>query len=80
MAPDVEFHLALLEAANNDLLIPFGINIETGRCDRCSTTRPGIIRAVGVIPLHAAVFEAVRNSARMQPGRPSSPSCAITTA
>ena len=28
VAPDVEFHLALIDAANNELLVPFGIIIE----------------------------------------------------
>jgi DNA-binding FadR family transcriptional regulator len=60
VAPDVEFHLALLEAANNELLIPFGIIIEQALRQMFDYTSRHNPRPLGVIPLHAAVFEAVR--------------------
>ncbi|MCB1377109.1 MAG: FadR family transcriptional regulator [Alphaproteobacteria bacterium] len=62
VAPDVDFHVALLEAANNELLIPFGIIIEQALRQMFEFTSRHNPRPMGVIPLHEAVFVAVREA------------------
>lgn len=59
VAPDVEFHLALLHAANNDLLMPFGIIIEQALNQMFAYTSRHHPRPRVVIPLHEAVYDAV---------------------
>lgn len=59
VAPDVEFHLALLEAANNELLIPFGIIIEQALRQMFDYTSRHNPKPLAVIPLHEAVLNAV---------------------
>ncbi len=62
VAPDVEFHLALLAAANNELLIPFGIIIEQALQQMFDYTSRYNPKPLDVIPLHLAVVEAVERS------------------
>jgi DNA-binding FadR family transcriptional regulator len=57
--PDVEFHLALLEAASNELLIPFGIIVEQALKQMFEYTSRHNPKPLDVIPLHAAVYDAV---------------------
>lgn len=59
VAPDVDFHLALLSAANNELLNPFGTIIEHSLRRMFDYTSRHNPKPVVVIPLHEAVFEAV---------------------
>ena len=61
--PDVEFHLALLGAANNELLIPFGIIIEQALQQMFAYTSRHNPRPLNVVPLHMAVLEAVARGA-----------------
>ena len=63
VAPDVEFHLALLGAANNELLIPFGIIIEQALQQMFAYTSRHNPRPLNVVPLHMAVLEAVARGA-----------------
>ena len=62
VAPDVEFHLALLAAANNELLIPFGIIIEQALHQMFLYTSRQHPRPQSVVPLHRAVVDAVQNA------------------
>ena len=62
VAPDVEFHLAVLAAANNELLIPFGIIIEQALRQMFAYTSRNNPKPLDVIPLHLAVVEAVERS------------------
>jgi DNA-binding FadR family transcriptional regulator len=57
--PDVRFHLALLEATNNDLLIPLGLVIEHALTNLFRYTSRNNPRPDIVIPLHEAVAVAV---------------------
>jgi DNA-binding FadR family transcriptional regulator len=57
--PDVRFHLALLAAANNDLLAPFGIVIEQALGNLFDYTTRHNPKPDFVIPLHEEVVSAV---------------------
>jgi DNA-binding FadR family transcriptional regulator len=57
--PDVRFHLALLAAANNDLLAPFGIVIEQALGNLFDYTTRHNPKPEYVIPLHEDVVNAV---------------------
>ena len=59
VAPDVEFHLALIDAANNELLVPFGIIIEQALQRMFEYTSRYNPDPRLVIPLHRAVVDAV---------------------
>jgi DNA-binding FadR family transcriptional regulator len=59
VAPDVKFHLALLAAANNALLMPFGILIEsalTNMFEFTSTRKDGLD---SFVPKHEIILKAV---------------------
>ena len=58
--PDVRFHLALLSAANNDLLAPFGMVIEQALGTLFDYTTRHNPKPDFVVPLHEAVYEAIR--------------------
>ena len=62
VAPDVEFHLALLAAANNELLIPFGIIIEQALEQMFHFTSRQHPRPLSVVPLHQSVVDAVKRA------------------
>lgn len=59
VAPDVEFHLALIDAANNELLIPFGIIIEQALQQMFDYTSRHNPKPLDVVPLHRAVTQAI---------------------
>lgn len=59
VAPDVDFHLALIASANNELLVPFGILIEQALRQMFDYTSRHNPKPLDVIPLHRAVAEAV---------------------
>lgn len=59
VAPDVDFHLALIAAANNDLLVPFGIIIEQALARLFEFTSRHNRRPEHVLLLHAEVLHAV---------------------
>lgn len=59
VAPDVQFHLALILAANNELLVPFGIIIEQALGLLFAYTSRHNPKPHRVIPLHAAIVDAV---------------------
>ncbi|WP_421694858.1 FadR/GntR family transcriptional regulator [Aestuariivirga sp.] len=56
---DVRFHLALLAAANNELLAPFGIIIEQALASMFDYTTRHSPHPEQVLPLHAAVVKAI---------------------
>ncbi len=56
---DVRFHLALLAAANNELLVPFGIVIEQALASMFAYTTSHAVHPEQLLPLHAAVLRAV---------------------
>ncbi|MFN4142533.1 FadR/GntR family transcriptional regulator [Aestuariivirga sp.] len=56
---DVRFHLALLAAANNDLLAPFGIIIEQALANMFDYTTRHNHRPERTLPLHAGVVSAI---------------------
>jgi DNA-binding FadR family transcriptional regulator len=59
VAADVNFHLSILRAANNDLLVPLGFLIETALANLFDyTVRPRDWEAAK--PLHKAIVEAIR--------------------
>ena len=60
VAPDVEFHLALLAAANNDLMASFGLVIEWALPNLFEVTSRINPAPDNVVPLHEAVVKAVR--------------------
>lgn len=63
VAPDVEFHLALLAAANNELLASFGLIIEWALpavFDYSTRHNP---KPETVVPLHEAVVRAIQRGA-----------------
>jgi DNA-binding FadR family transcriptional regulator len=60
VAPDVEFHLALLAAANNDLMSSFGLVIEWALPNLFETTTRRNPSPGTIVPLHQAVVSAVR--------------------
>ncbi len=57
--PDVRFHLALIAAANNDLLAPFGIIIEQALANLFRYTSRHNAKPQQVIPMHEGVVRAV---------------------
>ena len=56
---DVRFHLALLAAANNERLVPFGIVIEQALASMFAYTTSHAVHPEQLLPLHAAVLRAV---------------------
>ena len=60
---DVRFHLALLAAANNELLVPFGIVIEQALASMFTYTTSHAVHPEQLLPLHAAVVQAVASGA-----------------
>ena len=59
VAADVSFHLSILQAAGNDLLVPLGFLIETALANLFDyTVRPKYWRAAR--PLHEAIAAAIR--------------------
>ncbi len=57
---DVRYHLALLAAANNDLLAPFGLIVERALAILFAYTSRNNPRPEIIIPLHEAIVDAVR--------------------
>lgn len=60
VAPDVEFHLALLAAANNDLMSSFGLIIEWALPNLFEVTSRIHPAPDNVVPMHEDVVKAVR--------------------
>jgi len=60
VAADVRFHLALLAAANNELLVPFGIVIEQALASMFAYTTSHAVHPEQVLPLHEDVVKAIR--------------------
>ena len=58
---DVCFHLALLAAANNELLVPFGIVIEQALASMFAYTTHHAVHPEQMLPLHAEVVNAIAN-------------------
>ncbi|MEI7600335.1 MAG: FadR/GntR family transcriptional regulator [Aestuariivirga sp.] len=56
---DVRFHLALLAAANNELLVPFGIVIEQALASMFAYTTSHAAHPEQMLPLHAEVVKAI---------------------
>ena len=56
---DVRFHLALLTAANNELLVPFGIVIEQALASMFAYTASHAAHPEQMLPLHAEVVKAI---------------------
>ncbi|MCA3560579.1 MAG: FadR family transcriptional regulator [Aestuariivirga sp.] len=59
VAADVRFHLALLAAANNELLAPFGIVIEQALASMFAYTTSHAVHPEQMLPLHARVVKAI---------------------
>ena len=59
VAADVRFHLALLAAANNELLVPFGIVIEQALASMFAYTTNHALHPEQMLPLHSEVVKAV---------------------
>jgi DNA-binding FadR family transcriptional regulator len=59
VAPDVRFHLALLAAANNVLLTPFGIMIEAALTNMFEFTSTHNPEPDMFIPKHEGILKAV---------------------
>lgn len=59
VAADVRFHLALLAAANNELLVPFGIVIEQALASMFAYTTSHAVHPEQVLPLHEDVVKAI---------------------
>lgn len=59
VAADVRFHLALLAAANNELLAPFGIIIEQALASMFAYTTSHAVHPEQMLPLHATVVAAI---------------------
>jgi DNA-binding FadR family transcriptional regulator len=57
--PDVRFHLSLLAAANNELLVPFGIVIEQALASMFAYTTRHAVHPEQMLPLHGEVVKAV---------------------
>lgn len=60
VAPDVEFHLALLAAANNDLMSSFGLIIEWALPNVFSYSTRHNPKPETVVPLHEEVVRAIQ--------------------
>jgi DNA-binding FadR family transcriptional regulator len=58
-APDIEFHEALLAAANNDLLVPFGIIIEKALGIVFDYTTPRNPKIAHSLKLHEQIVRAI---------------------
>jgi DNA-binding FadR family transcriptional regulator len=58
-AADLEFHLALLAAANNDLMMPFGIVIEKALGTLFEFTAPRTQSPAHVVALHERIAKAI---------------------
>ena len=56
---DVRFHLALIAAANNELLVPFGIVIEQALASMFAYTTSHAVHPEQLLPLHAEVVKAI---------------------
>jgi len=56
---DVRFHLALLAAANNELLVPFGIVIEQALASMFAYTTSHAVHPEQLLPLHGNVVKAI---------------------
>lgn len=56
---DVAFHLCLLAAANNELLVPFGVIIEQSLASMFAYTARHTARPEHVLPLHTNVLKAI---------------------
>ena len=56
---DVRFHLALLMAANNELLVPFGIVIEQALASMFAYTATHAVHPEQMLPLHGQVVKAI---------------------
>jgi len=59
VGPDVRFHLSLLTAANNDLLVPFGIIIEQALAHLFQYTSRHNAQPQHVVPMHEDVVRAI---------------------
>ncbi|MGE0238880.1 MAG: FadR/GntR family transcriptional regulator [Parvibaculaceae bacterium] len=59
-AADVKFHLAVLNASGNDFISPFGRVIESLLASLFSVTVGYLRNRVRVLPLHAAILDAIR--------------------
>lgn len=59
VAADVRFHLALLAAANNELLVPFGIVIEQALASMFAFTTRHAVHPEQMLPRHAEVVRAI---------------------
>ena len=59
VGPDVKFHLALLAAANNPLLSPFGVMIETALTSMFETTSTSATGTDIFVPQHEVILKAV---------------------
>ena len=59
VSADVRFHLALLAAANNELLVPFGIVIEQALASMFAYTTSHAVHPEQVLPLHTEVVKAI---------------------
>lgn len=73
VAPDVRFHLAVLAAANNELLAPFGILIEAALKNLFDYTSVIGHEPDFVIPMHAKIVTAIAR------GRPEQARRAVKT-
>lgn len=60
VAPDVEFHLALLAAADNDLLSSFGLIIEWALPTAFDYTTRHNPKPETMVPLHENIFHAIQ--------------------
>jgi DNA-binding FadR family transcriptional regulator len=60
VAPDVAFHIGLLSAANNDILTPFGIVIESALATLFEYTTTNNPAHAVAIDLHENIFKAIR--------------------
>ena len=63
---DLEFHMAMIEAANNDLLVPFGIIIEKALATLFEFTTTRNPQFVDALQLHRIIVQKIR--ARDAPG------------
>ena len=59
VAADVQFHLALLASANNELLSPFGIVIEHALANLFAYTTRHKAKPAQIVPMHADVVRAI---------------------
>ncbi len=57
---DVKFHLAVLDASGNEFISPFGRVIESLLANLFSATVGYVRNRVRVLPLHEAIFDAIK--------------------